>query len=165
LLVPSPEDHLRLCAIHLFRHGGWRPLWLCDVATMSEAAGTDFNWDTCLGDNPAAASWTAVAVMLAHRLLGARSDHLPARVRQQCVPEWLENTLLRQWTYPHAGHVKPIPFDFRDLAASLRSRWPDPVTARIWGGGLPGPGPHVHWQIRHFAWARFHSLRRKLRPL
>jgi len=29
--VLAAEDHLALLAIHLLKHGAWRPLWLCDV--------------------------------------------------------------------------------------------------------------------------------------
>lgn len=151
-LIPSREDHLRLCAIHMFRHGGWRPLWLCDVAAMSEAADGAFDWDICLGDRPATAAWTAAAVMLAHRLLGARSDHLPQRVVDQCVPDWLEATVLGHWQNPHAAHFRPAgALSWRDPTASLQRRWPDAIKATIWGGGLPIPGPRLHWKLWHCA--------------
>ncbi len=145
-LVPSPEDHLRLCAIHMFRHGAWRPLWLCDVAAMTEAADGDFDWDICLGDRPATAAWTAAAVMLAHRVLGARNDHLPPRVRDQCVPDWLEATVLSHWENPHGARFMP------SRAVSLRNlqrRWPDPITATIWSSGQPVSGPRLQWQVMH----------------
>lgn len=148
LLVPSPEDHLRLCAIHLFRHGGWRPLWLCDVAAMSEAAGPDFDWDTCLGTRPNTAAWTAAAVMLARRLLGARRDHLPPRVCGQVVPDWLEATVLRYWENPRAEPVLPLGSGrFLAPVASLKRHWPDAIAATLWSGGLPTPGPRLHWKV------------------
>ena len=164
LLVPSPEDHLRLCALHMFRHGGWRPLWLCDIAAMSEAADAAFDWDICLSDRPATADWTATAVMLAHRLLGARSDHLPARIRHQCVPDWLEATVLRHRKYPHGGHfMPPGPLSLRDPTASLKRRWPDPIRATLWRGGLPMPGPRLHWQVAHCAMTIARGLTRRVR--
>ncbi len=148
VLVPSPEDHLRLCAIHMFRHGGWRPLWLCDIAAMSEAAGADFDWNICLGDRPATAAWTAAAVMLAHRLLCARSEHLPPRVRNQSVPDWLEAAVLRHWNNPRAEIVLPPGSGrFGHPIASLRRHWPHPITATIWSGGRPVSGPRLHWQV------------------
>ena len=165
LLVPSPEDHLRLCAIHFFRHGGWRPLWLCDIAAMSEAAGPDFDWNICLGDDPLTASWTSAALLLAHRMLGARTDNLPERVRSQSIPDWLERAVLEQWAYPHAGRFRSAPFDWRAPWASVLLRWPDPVTARLWGGGSPAPGGHLHWQARHFVRAMLRGLGRRLRLL
>ena len=148
LLVPSPEDHLRLCAIHMFRHGGWRPLWLCDIAAMSEASDTDFDWDICLSNRPASAAWTATAVMLAHRLLGARIEHLPPRVRNQCVPDWLEAAVLMHWQNPRAERVMP-PGSGSILhpIETLRRHWPNPITATIGCGGLPLSGPRLHWQI------------------
>ncbi|MDT0507646.1 nucleotidyltransferase family protein [Novosphingobium sp. MMS21-SN21R] len=164
LLAPSPEDHLRLCAIHMFRHGAWRPLWLCDVAAMSEAAGPDFDWDSCLGKRPATAAWTAAAVMLAQRLLGARSEHLPLRVRNQCVPDWLEETVLRYWSYPHAGQINMSgDVSFRDPLAKLRWHWPDAIKATIWSGGLPAPGSRLPWKLRRCAATMGQAVQRKFR--
>ena len=163
-LVPSPEDHLRLCAIHMFRHGGWRPLWLCDVAAMSEAADQTFDWDICLGDRPATAAWTAAAVMLAHRLLGTRTDHLPQRVLNQCLPDWLEATVRGHWAHPHAGHFRPAgALSWRDPTASLQRRWPDAIKATIWGGGLPVPGPRLHWKLWHCATTIGRGVTRRFR--
>lgn len=163
-LVPSPEDHLRICAIHMFRHGGWRPLWLCDIAAMSEAADADFDWAICLGDHPATAAWTAAAVMLAHRLLGARIDHLPSRVRNQGVPAWLEATVMQHWESSHAGHfMPPGPISLRHPTAWLRRRWPDAISATIWSGGLPVPGPRLRWKFAYCARTIGRGLRRRLR--
>lgn len=163
-LIPSAEDHLRLCAIHMFRHGAWRPLWLCDVAAMTEMAGPEFDWDICLGTRRATAAWTAAAVMLAHRLLGARCEHLPLRVRSQCVPDWLIATVLRYWSFPHAGHINLSgEASFRDPLAKLRWHWPDPIKATIWGGGLPGPGSRLPWQVFHGARTIGRAAKRRLR--
>ncbi len=165
LLLPSPEDHLRLCAIHMFRHGAWRPLWLCDVAAMSEAANVDFDWDICLSDRPATAAWTAAAVVLAHRLLGARCEHLPPRVRNQCVPEWLEATVLQYWSYPHAGHIMQTgAISFRKPIAKVRRHWPDAIKATIWGGGLPVPGSRLLWKVRRCATTIGRAVKRKFKP-
>ncbi|HXG65034.1 MAG TPA: nucleotidyltransferase family protein, partial [Blastocatellia bacterium] len=35
--VAAPEDHLRILALHMLRHGVSRPLWLCDVAVALES--------------------------------------------------------------------------------------------------------------------------------
>ena len=164
LLVPSPEDHLRLCAIHMFRHGGWRPLWLCDVAAMTEAATADFDWEICLSDRRATAEWTAAAVMLAHRLLGARVDHLPPNVRNQCVPGWLESTVLSYWESPHVGRITARGgSSFHDPRARLRRQWPDAITATIWLGGRPRPGPRIHWKLVRSAATITRAVRRRLR--
>ena len=166
VLVPSPEDHLRLCAIHMFRHGGWRPLWLCDVAAMSEAADADFDWQTCLGDRPATAAWTAAAIMLACRLLGARSDHLPPRVRAQVVPDWLEATVLRYWENPRAERVLPPHLGgFRTPIDTLKRQWRDPIKATIWSSGSPEPGSRLHFQIFRFFATIGQGLTRRFRQL
>ena len=164
LLVPSPEDHLRLRAIHMFRHGAWRPLWLCDVAAMAEAATEDFDWDICLGDTQVTAEWTAAAVMLAHRLLGARVAHVPRIVRDQCVPAWLEATVLRYWEDPHAGRIMAGgEGPYHDPRAMLRRQWPDAITATIWSGGRPKPGPRLHWKLARSATTITRAVKRRLR--
>lgn len=163
LLVPSAEDHLRLCAMHMFRHGAWRPLWLCDVAAIIEATDAAFDWDACLSDRPVTAAWTAASLMLANRLLGARIDHVPARVFDQCLPDWLEQAVLRHWAYPHAGRfMAPAPFSLRDPAA-MKRRWPDAVTATLAGGGLPQPGVRLPWQLRHYTLTLARGLGRRIR--
>ncbi|MEJ6009358.1 nucleotidyltransferase family protein [Novosphingobium aquae] len=166
LMIPSPEDHLRLCAIHLFRHGGWRPLWLCDIAAMTENAGADFDWELCLGRQRATAQWTAAAVMLAHRLLGARIDHLPAVVRGQQVPGWIEATVLRYWRNPHGEYVLP-PRSGSVLApvATIRRHWPDPVAATIRSGGAPSHGPRLLWQVARCAFTLASGVRQRFRPI
>ncbi len=43
IAIPCPEDHLRLLCLHYLIHGGWRSIWLCDVAALLEARGADFD--------------------------------------------------------------------------------------------------------------------------
>jgi Uncharacterised nucleotidyltransferase len=47
--VMGPEHHLVLLCMHFLKHGGWRPLWLCDIALALESRSSSFDWELCLG--------------------------------------------------------------------------------------------------------------------
>jgi hypothetical protein len=129
--ILSDEDHLRILCMHLLRSGARRPPWLCDVALLVEAVQTpggsptvrkglamvqtpDFDWDVCLGSDPVPANWVAVAIKLAHELLGANIGKPEAgrqraegrrqtsasgvlKVQSQELPRWLAPGVLQQW--------------------------------------------------------------------
>lgn len=101
--VPSIEDHLRILCLHFLKHGGWRPLWLCDVAAILETSASEFDWDICLGENSKQA-WKIVCVIkLAEQLLDARKrNDLPLVYRKKSLPRWLKKTVLKQWEMPFA---------------------------------------------------------------
>ena len=135
-LIPCQEDHLRLAAIHFLKDGGWRPLSLCDVAAMVEAASGDFDWDLCMGTDPRVAGWIAAAIGLAHRLLGADIDAVPPKYRLQTPPAWLQSTVLKEWRAPSAGRVRRPLFTWalrhpHMLWHELRARWPNPLVATM----------------------------------
>jgi len=96
--VPSPEDHLRILCLHLLRHGGWRPLWLCDVARVLESREANFDWKIFFGRDEIRADWLACVLGLAHKLLGARLDDSPISQRAAQLPEWLPCAILRRWS-------------------------------------------------------------------
>jgi hypothetical protein len=68
--ILSPEDHFALLAIHLLRHGAWRPIWLCDLAVLLESS-NNFDWNLCLGKDPRHENWILAATGLAQTLLNA----------------------------------------------------------------------------------------------
>ena len=45
------EDQVRILCLHFLKHGGWRPLWLCDIAILLESQRGTFDWKVCLGAN------------------------------------------------------------------------------------------------------------------
>lgn len=149
----GPEDHFRLLALHFLRHGGWRPLWLCDVGAALERLPAAFDWDQCLCGNPRRTQWLLAVVRLAHDLLGASLDHLPAAHRPGSLPGWVGSAVLRQWgsAWPHrepgpllALLRGPTP---QRLAEEARSRWPDPLSARVcWRAALNG-WPRLPFQL------------------
>lgn len=135
--VLGREDLLRFLCIHLLRHSGYRPVWLCDVAAAFESAPPGFDWEVALGDDPLKRNWVGCVLDLARRLLGARNGHAPREVRAARAPDWLVREVLRQWESPCTAEHLP-----RELmAVSLRrpsralpallERWPNPLEASV----------------------------------
>lgn len=138
--VLGAEDHLGLLAIHLLKHGAWRPLWLCDIGAVIESLPEEFDWDLCLGHNQRRASWITSAIGLAHHLLGARIDGLPVAERARRLPNWLVPNVLKEWETPFAinqppmKHSEPMSKYLRHpmgILKGLRNRWPNPIIATI----------------------------------
>jgi hypothetical protein len=136
--VLAPEDHFRLMAVHMLRHGAARPLWLCDIAVALESRASDFNWEACLGSNPRTADWIACVIGLAKRLLGARIDDTPVASRAGTLPTWLIDAVLRQWGVIYAVRL-PIAIYWKrssGVLSELRHHWPNAVEATA---NLKGP--------------------------
>lgn len=162
--VLSHEDHLALLAIHLFKHGAWRPSWLCDIAAMVEALPAGFDGNICFGSNKGQgkhrAAWIASAIALAHKLLGANIERIPSSRRVKNLPEWLVRAVLEQWGnlfQPDHLPVQPRPV----FASALRSprmmwreiweRWPDPIVATFNLRGQLNNFPRLPYQVGAFA--------------
>ncbi len=149
------EDQLALSCIHLLKHGGWRPLWLCDVAVIIEALPETFNWDTCLGADKTRARWIMCAIGLAKDLLAADLAKVPSCVNTQ-VPNWLRENVLRQWAKPFARNQPPMshPIPMADLLKhparlpeGLLQRWPNPILATISVNGDFNNFPRLPYQL------------------
>ncbi len=154
--VLSAEDHLALLAVHLLKHGAWRPLWLCDIGAAVESLPPNFSWDVCLGRKKRRADWIVSAIGLANRLLGARIDHLPIAGEAKQLPKWLVAAVLKQWQNPYAidqppmRHPAPMANYLRHpsgLLNGLRQRWPDPILATISVNGKLNNMPRLPYQI------------------
>jgi Uncharacterised nucleotidyltransferase len=130
--VLSWEDHLRLVALHQLHHGGWRPLWLCDVAILLEATPGDFSWERCLRGDPRLSEGVLATTALAAELLGAR---LPPGTPEFPVPTWLRRAVLHGWVHGYESMPSSL-YELRGLGwrgafRALRDRWPDPVSATV----------------------------------
>jgi Uncharacterised nucleotidyltransferase len=94
--VLGPEDHLRLLCLHFVRHGGWRPLWLCDIAALAESLPPGFDGDYFWSGEPRYGLWVRAVLGLAQRLLGARlPDKLAGGTDEGCA--WLQTAVLQTW--------------------------------------------------------------------
>lgn len=136
----APEDHLRLVVLHLLRHGASRPIWLCDVAALLEAAPPSFDWDLVLQGPRQRARSVAGMVWLAERLLSARVPNRSRLVELEdgAMPRWLEDAVLLQWGRGSAFR-RPLGEEAlgpRRLLGTLLRRWPNAVEATA-GMGAP----------------------------
>lgn len=160
----SHEDHLALLSIHLFKHGAWRPTWLCDIAAMVEALPASFDADICFGANKGQGkhrtAWIASAIALAHKLLGANVERIPLSRQVKDLPEWLVRAVLEQWgNLFQADHlpVQPRPLfanslrSPRTMLKEIRERWPDPIVATFNLRGQPNNFPRLPYQLGAFA--------------
>ena len=158
--ILAPEDHFGLLAIHLLRHGAWRPLWLCDIGVALDSLPEEFDWDLCLGKSKLRINWITSAIGLAQTLLDAQ---IGAQVKEPAVAEqvkqiplWLVRNVLKQWAAPFAinqepmNHRAPIVSYLRDpsgILADLRRRWPNPILATISINGKLNRFPRLPYQI------------------
>ena len=158
--VLADEDQLALLAIHMFKHGAWRPTWLCDIAAMVEALPAGFDGNICFGSNKRQAIWIASAIALAHELLGANLEKVPSRGEAKVLPEWLIDAVLKQWgnlfTSDHLP-VEPRPLmadslrNPRTLIREICERWPDPIVATFNLSGPLNNLPRLPYQLGAFA--------------
>jgi Uncharacterised nucleotidyltransferase len=156
--VLGAEDHLALLGIHLLKHGGWRPIWLCDIAVAIENGTGDFNWSVFLGSSRKRGNWLSVSIALAEQLLGATMNGLPDSIRIK-LPAWVGKSVISQWS--HLFPADHLPVQAPPLMAeSLRSprtivnamsqRWPDPITATFNLNGTFGEFPRFGYQLGEF---------------
>lgn len=150
--VFGAEDHIRLLALHMLRHGVLRPLWLCDVALALESRPLDFDWGAFASGSRRRSAWVRSAFALAHALLGARLDGVRMPEGAARLPRWLVPAVLRQWSafVPPHGSRAPMAASLRHPAAFLRGlllRWPNPVEATVGVGGPFNGMPRLPFQI------------------
>ena len=156
--VLGAEDHLALLAIHLLKHGAWRPIWLCDIAAAIESIPNDFDWKVCLDGASYRGKCIRVALALAEQLLEAETQGLPDKVRTK-VPAWVEKSVLRQWSHLYPADHLPVQAPPlmteslrkpRTILKAMWQRWPDPITATFNLNGTFGKFPRLPYQIGEF---------------
>ncbi len=155
--VLNAEDQLAYLCIHFLKHGGWRPLWLCDVAIALESRPSDFDWDLCLGGDRTRADWIACTIGLAHVLLGADVRGTPVANRAERLPFWLVPAVLKAWERPRAFD-HPVPELMveslrhpQQWPAALKSRWMSPLESTVRVGGSINRVPRLPYQVANYA--------------
>lgn len=132
------EDTLRLSCIHMLRHLGFHPLWLCDVSALIENLPADFDWGYCLAGDRRRTEWMLAVLRLANQVLGTRLDRCPPRRVPATVPPWMVRAMLRWWgtettfvyPWPLPNHVVSVARDDpRRVLHAFADRWPDPLQA------------------------------------
>ena len=161
----GPEDHLRLLCMHLLKHGGWRPLWLCDVGLILESVPRDFDWDYCLRGNRRRSDAMVYVLMLAHGLLGAGLGQAAEMATNGRPPGWLVPAVLRQWGEP-SGYLPDLINTYREnptqILRVILDRWPDPVSSTFLLGGYFNGMPRLPYQIGWFVARSISFLIRRL---
>lgn len=154
--VLSAEDHLHLLVMHFLRHGGWRPLWLCDIAVALETRPREFDWARALGD-ARTADWVACVAGAANVLLDAQVDDTPFAARAKRIPAWLPRAILREWNDPdYLRHVRPAPLRHlkrnpKAWRTALRGRWVfNPIESSAKLGAPFNETPRVWYQARYW---------------
>jgi hypothetical protein len=153
--VLSPEDDLRFICLHLLRHGGVQPLWLCDVAVLLERRLDDFDWDRCLAGSAREADWIACAIGLAHQLLGVDLEYTPVTRRARDLPRWLVTTVVEEWGAPMKSLPQLVRYLndprrwIRDFRKELSRHWPNPIEATMTLRGPFNRLPRLPFQVGH----------------
>ena len=146
------EHHLRLLTLHFVKHGGFRSLWLCDIAALVELCRPTLDWDEVLRGQRWRSRWVIGVVALARDLLGADVSGTPAEhVR---VPSWVTEAVLHEWETPFRwpdgrprADKSMFSRGFRHAARELRARWPSPVEASFNFGGPLNDFPRVPYEL------------------
>jgi hypothetical protein len=150
------EHHLGLLAIHLLKHGAWRPLWLCDIGVLLDALPESFDWEMCLGRSKIRANWITSAIGLAQVLLDAqvKEPDIAARARQ--IPDWLVRNVLKEWEAP--SNLRQAPMSYaapmmsylrrpKGMLRDLRKRWPNAILATVSVKGKFNRWPRLPYQL------------------
>jgi hypothetical protein len=147
------EHHLRLLALHFVKHGGFRALWLCDVAALVERSTLD--WDEVLRGRSWRSSWVVGVVALARDLLGADVSRTPAEHFR--VPSWVAAAVLHEWETPYRwpDGRPPAASMFAGSAAQaareVRARWPSPLEASFNFHGALNGVPRLPYELLQLA--------------
>ena len=151
----GPEDHLRFLCLHLLRHGGRRPLWLCDVGVVLDSLPPDFDWDHFLSGERRRTDWALGVLGLASRLLDAPLAHEPIAGPSLQLAGRLLPTVLRQWgeeTFrPRSARLMRSALGRVDwFLHGLRERWPNPIEATYGLDGSIDSPVQFRYQVRAY---------------
>lgn len=151
--VLGHEDHLRFLCLHQLRHGAWRALWLCDIGAVLENIPADFDWDYFVGGDSRRSAWAVCVLGLAHHLLGASLDNVPAALRAEALPSWIAPAVLEQWGKGHAHYGRRMEAYFRKPAGvvkAVRSHWPNAVQTGLRMRRPHDKSPALPFQVGDF---------------
>lgn len=144
----APEDHLRVLCRHFLRHGGARPLWLCDIAVAVESRAPGFDWDRCLGPKRRVANWVLSTLGLAQELLGMSRQGTPLEHQAARPPRWMVTSVLDAWDRDH-GPILRISDGLLASASfkQLRKHWPNGLQATVAVRGPINGMPRLPFQL------------------
>jgi putative nucleotidyltransferase-like protein len=157
--VPCPEDHLRVLAIHLLKHGVCLPRWLCDIAVALESRGPEFNWQSCFGSRRREADWVACAIGLSHCLLGADVSGVPIPAKWKQPPKWIITNVQKRWETLESMNLSHQRYGVtmaahlsrpHGVVRALYNRWPDPIEATVRQKGSFNAMARLPYQLTNY---------------
>jgi hypothetical protein len=161
--VLSPEDHLRVLAVHWLNDGGAYKERLWDIYYAIAHRPEDFDWEKCLGVvSGKRQKWIISAIGLAHKYLDLYIDDLPFAEEARDLPEWLVNAVECEWRTD--VRLRPLETCLRDPAEflrQLRKRFPpNPIQATIEVEGEFDDGGRAIYQLKDILKRTAPSIRR-----
>jgi len=124
--ILCPEDHLRILCVHWLIDGGIYREKLWDIYYLIEKCGRGFNWDKCLQVvEPKRQRWIIITIGLVQKYLGLNTDGLPFKDKLEQIPDWIIETLEREWENPIP--LRPLQtclHDRKALYQQIRKRIP-----------------------------------------
>lgn len=150
------EDQVRILCLHFLKHGGWRPIWLCDIAIVLECpSSAAFNWELCLGRDSRRSRWIGCTIALARDLLGTRIPQGAPRCVTSSPPGWFTRTILREWSNPSAPNAASFSLLLPELSlypwklkSAMHGRWRNPIQATVDCNGAFDALPRWPYQLR-----------------
>lgn len=157
--IPSPEDHLRILAVHWLNDGGERKDRLWDIYYAVQNRPSDFDWERCLETVSAIRrGWIIAAIGLTHKYFGLDLSGLPFENEARDVPSWLCDAVEKEWSSgtPHRS-LHTCLSDPAEFIRQLRKRLPpNPLQATIEQEGDIRATSRIPYQIA--------SMRNRLLP-
>jgi len=170
ILVPCPEHHLRICAMHFLVDGGVHRRPLEDVAAIVAACAGTFDWQLALGHDPIVRGWVACAVRLAEQLLSRDlATALPGMVRDVDPPAWLLKTARAALSRGERMNGQRLNLSEiyrlapRHLPREIAARWPNPIRASVEFNRAFDNAPRFPIQLTHFLRGAAQYVTRPLR--
>lgn len=136
--LAGPADELRILCLHFLKHGGWRPLWLCDIAMLCERSPESA--EQASSGAGRVHEYVRAAIGLAQQLLGAEgAEPLPP-------PRWMLSAVRREWGSPIKTRARgPLPpvLPLRLFLRDLSGRLPNALAATVATNAPMERMPHV----------------------
>jgi len=149
--VLSPEDHLRILAVHWLNDGAAYRERLWDIYYAVENRPPDFDWEICLNSvSRTRRRWVAAAIFAAHKYLGLEIHDVPLEPGERRLPKWFVRTIEREWSSD--VRLRPLQTCVRQprvFVQQIRKRFPpNAIQATIETEGEFDDTPRVFYQAK-----------------